>query len=131
MQPLSFSSPHREVMLLGRGQVRGMSLSTLKSEFREKGPVLLVWWTFLWLAPVPILYFAAEFFQVNPAQMLEDATGWHITAHVNKDWATLGGVIAVNETLEVFRAPLVFATLPAVTRWARRYAPMLVRAAAK
>jgi len=104
-----------------------MSMSKMKEELREKGPVLLVWWTFCWLAPIAPLYFLAEYFQIDPAQMLEDATGFHVTEHVNKDWATLGGVVAFNEAMEVFRAPLVFASLPAVVRIARRWAPRLVR----
>ena len=50
-------------------------------------------------------------------------------SRVNKEWANVGGAIAVNECLEVVRFPLILATTPAVTRIIRRVAVRDIRLA--
>eukprot|EP00927_Polykrikos_kofoidii_P027983 TRINITY_DN24502_c0_g1_i1.p1 TRINITY_DN24502_c0_g1~~TRINITY_DN24502_c0_g1_i1.p1 ORF type:complete len:162 (-),score=12.44 TRINITY_DN24502_c0_g1_i1:51-536(-) len=105
-----------------RGQVRSISFQGMKQQIKEKGPVLFVWWTILWAMPILPLYFVAEALEIDIVEKTENMTGWDLASRVDKRWANFGGAVVVNECLEVFRAPVVFATLPAVARFvSRRY----------
>eukprot|EP00928_Gymnodinium_smaydae_P031339 TRINITY_DN23030_c0_g1_i1.p1 TRINITY_DN23030_c0_g1~~TRINITY_DN23030_c0_g1_i1.p1 ORF type:complete len:141 (+),score=24.35 TRINITY_DN23030_c0_g1_i1:85-507(+) len=49
---------------------------TVMQKIKRMGPVLLIWWTFLWAAPIPFLYLAAEALEVDLVALLEKTTGW-------------------------------------------------------
>ncbi|CAJ1415107.1 unnamed protein product [Effrenium voratum] len=101
---------------------RSVSYASLKEQVKKNGKVFIVWWTFLWLAPVLPLFLIAEYFEIDLVAALEQQTGWDVASHVNPNWANIGAAVAVNECLELVRFPLVVATTPALARFVARAA---------
>lgn len=108
--------------------VASASLRERADELRKNyGKGFLVYWSAAWAATGLGLWGAVEWGGVDCLQgiaRLDEALGTaaapYVASHVNPRLGNAAVVVAVNETLEVVRLPLVVATTPAVVRMARR-----------